>query len=278
MMNQNVFGLIGINAKDANWNADENGYPRKSATAACLKEAMRQYWNETGKRVLSIRGNRRENKTFEGRYEEVFGEKVSEDKAFKNILTAVDCRQFGFSFDVNGYEISQRGVSQIGCGININSDTKIKMGNIIMTDQANYCYPFSIWGRGFHNFKGLDSEIKDYSEEDYKDFIAAAAICADRLKSYKRRGCRNEYLLVVETDKDVVNHLDLYVLYNKGILNVQKLEDYLGQFRDRIKSAIIYINQELIQVEGCNLIEVKPLSLLQGTDMYSYNEVTTCVS
>ena len=143
-MDKRVYGVIGISAKMANWNADFTGYPKTTyngdvfGSDKALKYPMKKMWDENGEKVLYIKSmilsskEDKKSKTIEvsliprilkQRYELIFGvedlKKVKDQtEVYKNLFNAIDVKNFGATFAEEGNNISITGAVQIGQGLN----------------------------------------------------------------------------------------------------------------------------------------------------------------
>ena len=97
-----MYGIVGLVSKFANWNADFDGYPKRTidgiyASDKALKYVMRRYFEEQGKTVFykkTIDENGRV-LTYEERYESLFGKAKSLKEVIENLLSCIDIKLFG---------------------------------------------------------------------------------------------------------------------------------------------------------------------------------------
>jgi len=237
-----VYGVIGIKAKMANWNADFTGRPKSTSNGdifgsdKALKYPMKKMWEAEGKKVLFIKSWKPEvcekdkkinPKNIIERYTELFGEitkKTPTDEVLINLFKAIDVKNFGATFapkEVN-QSISITGVVQFGQGFNKFDDTNIEiqdilspfqdkacanqstLGTKITVDEAHYFYGFSINPNNYNEYKDiLGSDFTGYTQEDYQEFKRVALTSATAYSSNSKFGCENEFALFVECkDKD----------------------------------------------------------------------------
>lgn len=136
MMNQRVYGVMGISSIMANWNADFSGYPKTTSKGdifgsdKAFKYPMKKMWDENGEKVLYIKSMT----TIEGkkgdvslvprtlleRYTQLFGTEDVKDvnQVLTNLFSAVDVKNFGATFAEKGCNISITGAVQFGQGFN----------------------------------------------------------------------------------------------------------------------------------------------------------------
>lgn len=149
MMTKRYFGLIGLRSKNANWNADFDGYPKTTpdglimASDKSLKYTIRRYLEETGIPVFYKKFNKisKDGKMTIGNYEdrllEVYPKlkKLKEKKsdyetyigilAFIGLINIEDIRMFGTAATLPKNNFSIRGVIQIGHALNKYKNTKV---------------------------------------------------------------------------------------------------------------------------------------------------------
>lgn len=148
MMNQRVYGVMGISSIMANWNADFSGYPKTTSKGEifgsdkAFKYPMKKMWDENGEKVLYIRSMRikKDDKTGDvslvprtllERYKQLFETEDLKDvkEVLTNLFLAIDVKNFGATFvpksekkskkeDDEKRNISITGAVQFGQGIN----------------------------------------------------------------------------------------------------------------------------------------------------------------
>lgn len=232
-----VYGVIGIKAKMANWNADFTGRPKSMSNGdifgsdKALKYPMKKMWENDGKKVLYIKswkeeiseGSKKINpKNIVERYNEFFEKiekKTSTIEVMKNLFSAVDVKNFGATFapkDV-GHNISITGAVQFGQGFNKYDDINIEiqdilspfqdkegasqstLGTKITVDEAHYFYGFSINPKNYDEYKKLlGDDFKGYTEADYQEFKKVALVSATAYSTNSKFGCENEFALFLE--------------------------------------------------------------------------------
>lgn len=212
-----IYGIIGIKAKMANWNADFTGRPKSTSNGdifgsdKALKYPMKKMWENEGKKVLFIKSWKEHKgstvpKQLGERYAELFEEidkKTESKEVMKNLFKSIDVKNFGATFAEEGQNISITGAVQFGQGFNKFDDTNIEiqdilspfmdskaeakgkeakqatLGTKITVDEAHYFYGFSINPKNYDEYKEiLGSNFKGYTEEDYKAFKKVALTSA----------------------------------------------------------------------------------------------------
>jgi len=263
-----VYGVIGIKAKMANWNADFTGRPKSTSNGdifgsdKALKYPMKRMWEAEGKKILFIK-SWKENKNgivpnqLGERYASIFGEIDKKNTTTKEVMTnlfkCTDVKNFGATFAEEGQNISITGAVQFGQGFNKFDDTNIEiqdilspfsdstkddakqstLGTKITVDEAHYFYGFSINPNNYDEYKEiLDSDFAGYTQEDYESFKKVALKSATAYSTNSKFGCENEFALFVECkDKDTyLPDLSDYIEFDsqKRAVDLTKLEELVG--------------------------------------------------
>ncbi len=232
-----VYGIIGIKAKMANWNADFTGRPKSTSSGEifgsdkALKYPMKKMWENEDKKVMYIKSWKEEkdsivpNKLAE-RYEILFGKvddkKVSTNEVMNNLFKCIDVKNFGATFAEKKQNISITGAVQFGQGFNKFDDTNIEvqdilspfadstkdgakqstLGTKIIVDEAHYFYGFSINPKAYDEYKNLLDGFDGYTKEDYEEFKKVALVSATAYNTNSKYGCENEFALFVECKED----------------------------------------------------------------------------
>lgn len=242
-MNKRVYGVLGIRAIMANWNADFTGYPKTISTGEvfgsdkALKYPMKKMWESQGKKVLYVKSykveeNKKEEtsivpRSLKERYEQVFECKdLTAEKDNKVVITnlfkAIDVKNFGATFAEAGKNFSIIGAVQIGQGFNKYEGSEAQEQSILSpfrdpTDKEakNTTIGTKIVSNEAHYFypfvinpKAYNEYVQlgfteGYTEEDYAAFKEAALVGATSFNSNSKAGCENEFGLFVETEEDL---------------------------------------------------------------------------
>ena len=290
-----VFGVIGIKAEMANWNADFNGDPKNTPDGTifgsdkALKYAIKQQWLENGEPVLMVKTKKIEKgnllvNNLEERYTQLF-EKIDTKnniKVLKNLFKAIDTLTFGTTFAVSGTNHSITGAVQINQGFNkyedtniitqdilspfINSNAKEKkqvtIGKMVHVDEAHYCYSFSVNPTVYAEYHTLFGEnFEGYTEKAYEKFKEAALTAVTGLNSAAKSGCMNEYAIFInlkEGSKKMLPKFDTFVTVEKEdkvIVNINKAKNLLEAYKNEIENIEIYYDNELTEVDYSTLTE-----------------------
>jgi CRISPR-associated protein Csh2 len=134
-----VYGVIGVKAVMANWNADFSGYPKTISDGTtfgsdkALKYSMKKYWEDTGEKIIYIKSFKTDKdgklrpRSLEERYNQVFDTTLTKNdestKILKDLFSAVDVKAFGATFAEEGNNIAITGAVQIGQGFNVYKDS-----------------------------------------------------------------------------------------------------------------------------------------------------------
>lgn len=254
-MNKRVYGVLGIRAIMANWNADFTGYPKTISTGEvfgsdkALKYPMKKMWESQGKKVLYVKSykvavDKKEGtsvvpRSLKERYEQLFEcedlAKVDSDTVIKNLFQTVDVKNFGATFAESKKNFSIIGAVQIGQGFNKYEATEAQeqailspfrdatdaeaknttIGTKVVSNEAHYFYPFVINPKAYDGYVELGF-TEGYTEEDYAAFKEAALVGATSFNSNSKMGCENEFALFVETEEELyLPDLAQYIRFNK---------------------------------------------------------------
>lgn len=296
-MNKRVYGVLGISSIMANWNADFSGYPKTTSDGEtfgsdkALKYPMKKMWDNEGKKVLYIKsmrfseGKKGEEitlipRTLKERYEYLFQVEDLKNckdmkEVLKNLMSAVDVKNFGATFAESGNNISITGAVQIGQGFNkydgtnpeeqqilspfradTKEDTEAKnstLGAKIVSNEAHYFYPFVINPLAYKELTEL-GVTEGYTEEDYQNFRRTAIVSATSFATNAKVGCENEFALFVETKADAyLPNLSEYVEFQKTEGKNRILlscGEFLDQMEDAVEKIDIYYNPHTTELEG----------------------------
>ena len=304
MMNKRVYGVVGIKSRLANWNADFTGRPKTTSNGdvfgsdKAFKYPIKKMWEANGEKVLYVKSYKNEKsnlqaRTLEERYEQIFNQKVKEEKdkaeLLKKLFSAIDVKNFGATFAVGSNNISITGAVQVGQGLNKYEETSTEVidilspftneknedakntsiGKKIVSNEAHYFYPFSINPENYNIYTNEIENLEGYNEEDYQKFKEACLVAATAYNTNSKAGCENEFALFVEckeNSKLYLANLDQYIEFEKGTekdaINIEKLAEILNedQIKDKIDRIEIYYNPYTTELKGeLNNCEVKSL-------------------
>lgn len=304
MMNKRVYGVVGIKSRLANWNADFTGRPKTTSNGdvfgsdKAFKYPIKKMWEANGEKVLYVKSYKSEKsnlqaRTLEERYEQIFNQKVKEEKdkaeLLKKLFSAIDVKNFGATFAVGSNNISITGAVQVGQGLNKYDETSTEVidilspftneknedakntsiGKKIVSNEAHYFYPFSINPENYNIYTNEIENLEGYNEEDYQKFKEACLVAATAYNTNSKAGCENEFALFVEckeNSKLYLANLDQYIEFEKGTekdaINIEKLAEILNedQIKDKIDRIEIYYNPYTTELKGeLNNCEVKSL-------------------
>lgn len=313
--NNRVYGIIGIRAKMANWNADFSGRPKSTSknemfgSDKALKYPMKVSWVQQGYPVLYIKSlklikdkkdeEKLQPRTLKERYEFIFNKELEKKKKtselVSDLFSAVDVMNFGATFAEEGQNISITGAVQIGQGMNIFKDSKVEVQDIlspfrnssaskdeslqstigtkIVSDEAHYCYPFSVNPFAYNDYKNIVDGFDGYTEEAYELFKEGALKSATLFATNSKLGCDNEYALFIELKEDsktafpdLSQYLKLEKDGEKIVLDFSDICKFLnGKNKDDIDSVELYYDSFNINCSGLEELEfVKKFNIYTG--------------
>ncbi len=192
-----VYGVIGIKAKMANWNADFTGRPKSTSDGSifgsdkALKYPMKKMWENQNRNVLYIKswkeleskkkdeGNSLVPNTLSNRYNKFFKEidkSTNTKDVLNNLFSCIDVKNFGATFAEEKQNISITGAIQFGQGFNKFEDTNVEIQDILspFADSTKEDAKQSTLGTKItvdeaHYFYGFSINPKAY--EEYKNMI-----------------------------------------------------------------------------------------------------------
>ncbi|MDH1975516.1 type I CRISPR-associated protein Cas7 [Aliarcobacter butzleri] len=278
-----VYGVIGIKAKMANWNADFTGRPKSTSNGdifgsdKALKYPMKKIWENEGKKVLYIKSWKEEKdavipRKLAERYSLLFDnidKKTPTKEVYNNLFKAIDVKNFGATFAEEGQNISITGAVQFGQGFNKFDDTNIEvqdilspfadstkddakqstLGTKITVDEAHYFYGFSINPKAYEEYKLLLKDFEGYTQNDYKEFKKVALTSATAYSTNSKFGCENEFALFVECKENDTYFPDLsdYIEFDseKRSIALLKIEEII---KDKFEKVEVYFNPFKLEV------------------------------
>jgi CRISPR-associated protein Csh2 len=265
-----VYGIIGIKAKMANWNADFTGRPKSTSNGEIygsdksLKYPMKKMWESEGKNVLFVKSFKESkgaiipNQLAE-RYEKLFSkldEKDTTNEVMINLFNCIDVKNFGATFAEKKQNISITGAVQFGQGFNKFDDTNIEiqdilspfadkddakqstLGTKITVDEAHYFYGFCINPKAYDEYKLLLKAFDGYTKNDYEEFKKVALTSATAFNTNSKFGCENEFALFIECKDEECYLPDLS---NYLEFNSQKREIDLSQIEKMVEGKVTKI-------------------------------------
>lgn len=278
-----VYGVIGIKAKMANWNADFTGRPKSISNGdifgsdKALKYPMKKMWENEGKKVLYIKSFKEEKdavipRKLGERYSLLFDnidKKTPTKEVYDNLFKAIDVKNFGATFAEEGQNISITGAVQFGQGFNKFDDTNIEvqdilspfadstkddakqstLGTKITVDEAHYFYGFSINPKAYDEYKLLLKDFEGYTQIDYKEFKKVALTSATAYSTNSKFGCENEFALFVECKEEDIYFPDLsdYIEFDsdKRSIDLSKVEELIKNKYEKVE---VYFNPFKLEV------------------------------
>lgn len=220
------------------------------------------------------------------------GKKINKDnedsaeniKVLSNIFKCIDVINFGATFAEEGCNFSITGAVQIGQGFNLYNDSRIEVQDIlspfinssnnnikkdtddekkntsigtkITSDEAHYCYPFTVNPSNYKNYEEIIDGFEGYTVEAYEKFKEAAKTSVTEFATNSKFGCDNEYAIFIELKENSNKALPMLSYYvdfekigNDCVLDISKLMDFLLEIDD-IDSIEINFNPEFIKIKN----------------------------
>jgi CRISPR-associated protein Csh2 len=301
-----VYGVVSIESKMANWNADFTGNPKSTSDGEFFgsdkawKYSIKKYWENNGEKILYIKsytvGNKEgklQPKDLKERYMEIFGEPVDKktrsEHVLRNLFSALDVQNFGATFAVEDQNIGITGVVQVGQGMNKYIDTRTEiqdilspfrnskkeeaeassLGKKIVSNEAHYFYPFSVNPKNYDNYAQLVEGFEGYTDVAYKKFKDAALISATALNTNSKAGCSTEFALFVtykEEENVYLPHLDQYIDFEK-----------IGQLTVfNLSKLSNLLNHSVDRIESVEVFfNPYTVKVINGTSFFEYKNIFT---
>jgi len=167
-----VYGIIGIKAKMANWNADFTGRPKSTSDGSifgsdkALKYPMKKMWENENKNVLYTKKLiEKSEKTVPMTLAEKYNfltkkeaKNINSLEVTNDLFSFIDVKQFGATFAEEKQNISITGAIQFGQGFNKFEDTNVEIQDIL----SPFRNPKDKTGKEFLNAND-DEKIRDQS-------------------------------------------------------------------------------------------------------------------
>jgi len=273
-MNKRVYGVLGISAIMANWNADFSGFPKTISTGEvfgsdkALKYPMKKMWDDAGEKVLYIKSYRLSTdaktkevtmvpRTLAERYEHIFGKACgATDEVVKNLFEAVDVKNFGATFAEAKNNISITGAVQIGQGFNKYADSQAQEQQILS--------PFRD-GKSDSEEKGeaKNSTLGSKIVSDEAHYFYPFTINPSAYKGYQELGLTDGY-----TEEDYLKFKEASLVAATSYATNSKIgcENELGVFVETLSDTYLPNLSELITFEKDkkNIITLKFDQLLNN--------------
>lgn len=287
-MNNNVYGIIGIGVKNANWNAGWDKLPKRNGigiikgSSYALQYCIKNQWNVKDEKVFGLKTFQEDGECsiLAKRYEDLFSEKDKKGKGMvnkvrNNLLSCRDILNFGIAYTgINGMSI--KGLVQFTDGENKYLETNIIEEKILSpfanpskdsaimntngtkytTDEAHYIYDFSIFPKEYNKY--IDDIFKGYTEDDYENFKQTSLIAVSNYNSKAKAGCKNEFGMFIKVKEGEnylldLNYLQDYVKVTKNkkdiiVYDLTLISDILNKVGNKIENIEIYYNTRTVEL------------------------------
>jgi len=279
-----VYGVIGIKAKMANWNADFTGRPKSTSNGdifgsdKALKYPMKKMWENEAKKVMYMKSLKEEKgalipnklgERYANLFEAIDKKKTPTNEVLMNLFQCIDVKNFGATFAEEGQNISITGAVQFGQGFNKFDDTNIEvqdilspfadstkedakqstLGTKVTVDEAHYFYGFSINPNAYNEYKNILNGFEGYTNTDYEEFKKVALTSATAFDTNSKFGCDNEFALFVKCKENNTYLPDLsdYIDFNSDerAIDLSKVEKMI---QDKYESVEVYYNPFKLKV------------------------------
>lgn len=305
MMNQRVYGVMGISSIMANWNADFSGYPKTTSKGdifgsdKAFKYPMKKMWDENGEKILYIKSmTMAEDKkggvdlvprTLLERYKKIFGTDDVTDvkKVLVNLFNTVDVKNFGATFAEKGCNISITGAVQFGQGFNKYAgsvpqeqqilspfrDATASQKNKEGEEAKNSSLGTKIVSDEAHYFYPFSINPKAYKE--YVDLGVTQGYTEDDYQKFKQASLCAATSFATNAKAGCENEFGLFVETQEDVYLPNLAESIIFEHRDKDKN-IIHVNcGELLCEFGARILNVEiyynPYTTVIETDISNVN-------
>lgn len=297
MMNQRVYGVMGISSIMANWNADFSGYPKTTSKGdifgsdKAFKYPMKKMWDENGEKVLYIKSMTTiEDKkgsvslvprTLMERYIQLFAtEDVKNvNKVLENLFSAIDVKNFGATFAEKGCNISITGAVQFGQGFNKYADSASQEQQILSPfrdatasqkskdgDEAkNSSLGTKIVSDEAHYFYPFSVNPKAYKE--YVELGVTQGYTQEDYQKFKQAALSAATSFATNAKAGCENEFGLFIETQENVYLPNLAESITFEHRDKDKNVICVKCGELLREFGARIL---------NTEIY-YNPYTTVI-
>lgn len=298
MMKNNIYGVIGVEAINSNWNADFDGMPKEDGLGRikgspyALQYCIKRLWESKGEKILGLKGvDDKTGKilTLEGKFNSISNADIKKEQSIlQGLLECRDVKNFGVVYAVSKVNLGIQGVIQIQDGMNkfdgtiVNTETILSPfvnsnkdtngmttnGVRVTVNEAHYLYPLTI----------MPSLLDDYTEEDYEDFKNTSLKAVTLYNSKAKSGCKNDFGLFVKVKEgynyilalgDLSEYITVIKEDNVVIHNLSKLSNLLNDCSDKIESVEVYYKSIKNKIEGLELnnISLKKFDIVTGKEL-----------
>lgn len=298
-----VYGVIGIKAKMANWNADFTGRPKSTSNGdifgsdKALKYPMKKMWVNEGESVLFIKswkeekGELKPNELGE-RYASLFSEikKTGKDKTeskevLSNLFKAIDVKNFGATFAEEGQNISITGAVQFGQGFNKFEDTNVEIQDILSPfadskaeEKSGESAKQSTLGTKItvdeaHYFYGFSINPKNYDE--YKAILGEGfeGYTKEDYEEFKRVALVSATAFSTNSKFGCENEFALFIECGDDECHLPDLSDYI-KFDSEKREVDLSDVEKLVGEKGNVEVYINPLKLAIKTNYPCHNIFT----
>lgn len=296
-----VYGVIGIKAKMANWNADFTGRPKSTSNGEifgsdkALKYPMKKMWESRNEKVLYIKSwkevegkkatdaNAIVPKTLFERYNTFFepiDKATNTSTVLKNLFSCIDVKNFGATFSTKEQNLSITGAVQFGQGFNKFEDTNVEVQDILspFADSTKADAKQSTLGTKVtvdeaHYFYGFCINPKAYDE--YKEFIEGFEGYTQKdYEAFKEVAKTSATAYNTNAKFGCENEFTLFIECDDELCYLPDLSNYI-EFDSQTRSVDLSAVESIIQGKAQKAeVFYNPLKLTVKTCLESYNIFT----
>jgi CRISPR-associated protein Csh2 len=299
-----VYGVIGIKAKMANWNADFTGRPKSITDGTifgsdkALKYPMKKMWENENQKVLFIKSWKISDKNemipnqlgerYANLFEPIDKKKTTSKEVLTNLFNCIDVKNFGATFPEEGQNISITGAVQFGQGFNKFEYTETEVQDILSPFADSRAAEKSKDGEEAkqstlgtkitvdeaHYFYGFSINPSSYNE--YKEIVDNAEYTQEDYEAFKKVALVSATAYSTNSKFGCENEFALFVECKDTETYLPDLSDYVKFDSDSETRKIDLTDLEKLISDKYETVEVyyNPFKLEVVTTLDSFNIFT----
>jgi len=304
-----VYGVIGIKAKMANWNADFTGRPKSTSNGdifgsdKALKYPMKKMWENEDKKVLFIKSWKESEPNKNGKrsiipnqlgeryanlFEPIDKETTTTKEVLTNLFDCIDVKNFGATFAEEGQNISITGAVQFGQGFNKFEYTETEVQDILSPFADSKATEKSKDGEEAkqstlgtkitvdeaHYFYGFSINPSSYNE--YKEIVDNAEYTQEDYEAFKKVALVSATAYSTNSKFGCENEFALFVECKDTKTYLPDLSDYIKFDSDSETRKIDLTDLEKLILDKYETVEIyyNPFKLEVVTTLDKFNIFT----
>ncbi len=301
-----IYGVIGIKANMANWNADFTGRPKSTSNGdifgsdKALKYPMKKMWEAEGNKILFIKSWKESKgaivpnqlgERYASLFREIDKKTTTTKEVLNNLFKCTDVKNFGATFAEEGQNISITGAVQFGQGFNMFDDTNVEIQDILSPfavekkkkkdeeakDAKQSTLGTKITVDEAHYFYGFSINPNNYDE--YKEILGSdfKGYTEDDYKAFKKVALISATARSTNSKFGCENEFALFVECKDKDTYLPDLSDYI-EFDSETRSVDLTKLEELIGDRGdievySNPYKLKVITVKTHKNIFTNQEI-----